>query len=244
MGFRKGEDFYIALGQVEDLGQGRHQQADAAPASRARPAVEPARRGEPASPSAKEPPKPTGSVVDLRDQGRGHRRRDAAARQVLPAGAGRRDRRLHLARQGHHDPPRGLLERPGADEEPGALHARWPGTGTTTQSFRVELQIDAWDRTRLLEDLSRTFAETGINILEARCTVGRTRWSRTASSSRWGTRGAEDLHPAAAQHRVGVRRLSRDADGGASRTGDRSGQATFSAARAGTRVLEPPRSRR
>ena len=38
-------------------------------------------------------------------------------------------------------------------------------------SFRVELQIDAWDRTRLLEDLSRTFAETGINILEARCTV-------------------------------------------------------------------------
>jgi GTP pyrophosphokinase len=35
----------------------------------------------------------------------------------------------------------------------------------------VELQIDAWDRTRLLEDLSRTFAESGINILEARCTV-------------------------------------------------------------------------
>ena len=31
--------------------------------------------------------------------------------------------------------------------------------------------MDAWDRTRLLEDLSRTFAETGINILEARCTV-------------------------------------------------------------------------
>jgi GTP pyrophosphokinase len=33
------------------------------------------------------------------------------------------------------------------------------------------LQIDAWDRHRLLEDLSRTFSETGINILEARCTV-------------------------------------------------------------------------
>jgi GTP pyrophosphokinase len=45
----------------------------------------------------------------------------------------------------------------------------WAGEGAT--SFRVELQIDAWDRTRLLEDLSRTFAETGINILEARCTV-------------------------------------------------------------------------
>jgi guanosine-3',5'-bis(diphosphate) 3'-pyrophosphohydrolase len=45
----------------------------------------------------------------------------------------------------------------------------WAGEGAT--SFRVELQIDAWDRTRLLEDLSRTFAESGINILEARCTV-------------------------------------------------------------------------
>ena len=43
--------------------------------------------------------------------------------------------------------------------------------GEAGQSFRAELQIDAWDRTRLLEDLSRTFAETGINILEARCTV-------------------------------------------------------------------------
>jgi GTP pyrophosphokinase len=31
--------------------------------------------------------------------------------------------------------------------------------------------VDGWDRTRLLEDLSRTFAEAGINILEARCTV-------------------------------------------------------------------------
>jgi GTP diphosphokinase / guanosine-3',5'-bis(diphosphate) 3'-diphosphatase len=45
----------------------------------------------------------------------------------------------------------------------------WEGVNET--SFRVELQIDAWDRTRLLEDLSRTFAETGINILEARCIV-------------------------------------------------------------------------
>ncbi len=45
----------------------------------------------------------------------------------------------------------------------------WEGENET--SFRVELQIDAYDRTRLLEDLSRTFAEAGINILEARCTV-------------------------------------------------------------------------
>src|SRR5438874_3109170 len=45
----------------------------------------------------------------------------------------------------------------------------WEGTGAT--SFRVELEVDAWDRHRLLEDLSRTFAESGINILEARCNV-------------------------------------------------------------------------
>jgi len=46
----------------------------------------------------------------------------------------------------------------------------WDADGSHA-SFRVELEIDAWDRTRLLEDLSRTFAETGMNILEARCTV-------------------------------------------------------------------------
>jgi GTP pyrophosphokinase len=45
----------------------------------------------------------------------------------------------------------------------------WEGTGAT--SFRVELEVDGWDRHRLLEDLSRTFAESGINILEARCIV-------------------------------------------------------------------------
>ena len=33
----------------------------------------------------------------------------------------------------------------------------------------MEIQIDAWDRHRLLEDLSRAFSESGANILEARC---------------------------------------------------------------------------
>jgi guanosine-3',5'-bis(diphosphate) 3'-pyrophosphohydrolase len=45
----------------------------------------------------------------------------------------------------------------------------WSGENAT--SYRVELQVDAWDRTRLLEDLTRTFAEAGINILEANCTT-------------------------------------------------------------------------
>jgi GTP pyrophosphokinase len=43
--------------------------------------------------------------------------------------------------------------------------------GDNEASYRVALQVDAWDRTRLLEDLSRTFAEVGINILEASCTT-------------------------------------------------------------------------
>ncbi len=45
----------------------------------------------------------------------------------------------------------------------------WDGDPET--SFRVEIEVDGWDRHRLLEDMSRTFAEAGINILEARCTV-------------------------------------------------------------------------
>ena len=43
----------------------------------------------------------------------------------------------------------------------------WVGERST--SFVVEIQIDAWDRHRLLEDLSRAFSESGANILEARC---------------------------------------------------------------------------
>jgi len=43
----------------------------------------------------------------------------------------------------------------------------WEGDQST--SFVVEIQIDAWDRHRLLEDLSRAFSESGTNILEARC---------------------------------------------------------------------------
>ena len=45
----------------------------------------------------------------------------------------------------------------------------WDGDNRT--SYRVEVEIDAWDRVRLLEDLSRSFSEAGLNILEARCTT-------------------------------------------------------------------------
>jgi GTP pyrophosphokinase len=38
--------------------------------------------------------------------------------------------------------------------------------GGTTQSFRVQIAVDSWDRPRLLEDIARTFAEHGANIVE------------------------------------------------------------------------------
>ncbi len=43
----------------------------------------------------------------------------------------------------------------------------WEGDQST--GFIVEIQIDAWDRHRLLEELSRAFSESGANIIEARC---------------------------------------------------------------------------
>jgi guanosine-3',5'-bis(diphosphate) 3'-pyrophosphohydrolase len=48
-------------------------------------------------------------------------------------------------------------------------HVAWDGDAET--AFRVEIQVDGWDRHRLLEDMTRTFAEAGINILDAHCTV-------------------------------------------------------------------------
>jgi GTP pyrophosphokinase len=44
-------------------------------------------------------------------------------------------------------------------------------TGVSQQSFRVEIAVDAWDRARLLEDLSRAVAESGVNIVSADCSM-------------------------------------------------------------------------
>jgi guanosine-3',5'-bis(diphosphate) 3'-pyrophosphohydrolase len=46
----------------------------------------------------------------------------------------------------------------------------WDG-GVATQSFRVQIAVDAWDRPRLLEDVARTFAEHGANIVSYGGTV-------------------------------------------------------------------------
>jgi guanosine-3',5'-bis(diphosphate) 3'-pyrophosphohydrolase len=45
----------------------------------------------------------------------------------------------------------------------------WEGDAET--SFRVEIEVQGWDRHRLLEDLSRTFADAGINILDGHISV-------------------------------------------------------------------------
>ena len=73
--------------------------------------------------------------------------------------------------QRHHHPPRVLPQRLAPGKSPERFtEVSWDGDGGSS-SFRAEIEIDGWDRHRLLEDLSRTFAETGINILEAKCTV-------------------------------------------------------------------------
>ena len=49
------------------------------------------------------------------------------------------------------------------------VEVSWEGENEAT--FRVEIQVDAYDRTRLLEDLSRTFSEAGVNIISANLTT-------------------------------------------------------------------------
>ncbi len=52
--------------------------------------------------------------------------------------------------------------------KPRAVHAGAAGTTArrATSSFRVTIALQSWDRPRLLEDVARTFAEHGANIVE------------------------------------------------------------------------------
>jgi len=86
------------------------------------------------------------------------------------AGAGRLYRRLHLARSGDHDPPRGLPERPRAGKDPDRF-TRCPGTGRGGPPSAWRSTSTPGTATACSRTLSRSFAETGVNILEARCTV-------------------------------------------------------------------------
>ncbi|HEY7381273.1 MAG TPA: bifunctional (p)ppGpp synthetase/guanosine-3',5'-bis(diphosphate) 3'-pyrophosphohydrolase [Gaiella sp.] len=49
-------------------------------------------------------------------------------------------------------------------------HVEWEGSAASA-SFRVQIAVEAWDRARLLEDVARTFAEHGANIVSYGGTV-------------------------------------------------------------------------
>ena len=57
-------------------------------------------------------------------------------------------------------------ERPRAAAHARSGSASSSGRMPGSQSFRVEIAVAAWDRPRLLEDIARTFAEFGSNIVE------------------------------------------------------------------------------
>jgi guanosine-3',5'-bis(diphosphate) 3'-pyrophosphohydrolase len=168
MGFKKGEEFYIALGQakispktVTSKLMARLKEGEAAV--------------EPASPASellerKEAPKKTAasSTFGIKVEGVDDvMLRLAKCCRPVPGDPIVGYISLGKGITIHHDNcpnAQALMKNP-------ERFTKVAWEGDTSAPFRVELQIDGWDRHRLLEDLSRTFAETGINILEARCTV-------------------------------------------------------------------------
>jgi GTP diphosphokinase / guanosine-3',5'-bis(diphosphate) 3'-diphosphatase len=168
MGFKKGEDFYIALGQAKISSKtvtskliNRLKEGEAAvePASAAAELLE-----------RKETPKKTAasSTYGIKVQGvEDVMLRLAKCCRPVPGDPIVGYISLGKGITIHHENcPNAvaLMRNP-------ERFTRVEWEGDTTSSFRVEIQVDGWDRHRLLEDLSRTFSENGINILEANCTV-------------------------------------------------------------------------
>ena len=181
LGFRKADDFYIALGAakispklVVNKVMQRLKQGEAADADR--PRRELLAGG---APRRRDRPTPRGQY-GIRVEGVDEvMLRLAKCCRPVPGdeivgyiSLGPRD----------HDPPRRLPQRGCCCRKLRALHERVAGKATSRPAFVVEIQVDAWDRHRLLEDLSRAFSESGANIVEARC-LSIPRWSRTASWS-------------------------------------------------------------
>jgi guanosine-3',5'-bis(diphosphate) 3'-pyrophosphohydrolase len=168
MGFRKGEDFYIALGQAKISSK-----------TVVNKLMHRLKEGE----SAVEAPSPAAELLERKETPK----KTAASSTYGIKVEGVEDVMLRIAkccRPVPGDPIVGYISLGKGitihnENCPNAValkknperFAKVEWEGDTTSSFRVELQVDGWDRHRLLEDLSRTFAETGINILEARCTV-------------------------------------------------------------------------
>jgi GTP pyrophosphokinase len=166
MGFRKADDFYIALGG-----------AKISPKVVVNKILQRLKQGE----AAEKEIDPAESLVTARKQ----RRPSGPSSSYGIAVEGVDDVMLRLAKccrpvpgdpiVGYVSLGRGITIH--RDDCPNTAHLRkdperfvrvhWEGDSSS--AFKVELQIDAWDRHRLLEDLSRTFAEAGINIVEARC---------------------------------------------------------------------------
>ena len=170
MGFRKADDFYIALGG-----------AKISPKVVVNKVMQRLKQGE----SGVEEPSAADTLLDQRRTA--HRRPESSSSKYGIQVEGVADVPLRLAKccrpvsgdpiLGYVSLGRGITIHREDCPNVAALRkdperfvpVSWDGENET--SFKVELQVDAWDRHRLLEDLSRTFAEAGINIVEARCIV-------------------------------------------------------------------------
>jgi guanosine-3',5'-bis(diphosphate) 3'-pyrophosphohydrolase len=168
MGFRKGEDFYIALGQAKISSK-----------TVVNKLMHRLKEGE----SAVEVPSPVAELLERKETPK----KTAASSTYGIKVEGVEDVMLRIAKCCRPVPGDAIVGYISLGKGITIHHASCPNAlalkknperftkveweGDTTSSFRVELQVDGWDRHRLLEDLSRTFAENGINILEARCTV-------------------------------------------------------------------------
>jgi GTP diphosphokinase / guanosine-3',5'-bis(diphosphate) 3'-diphosphatase len=168
MGFRKADDFYIALGGakisaktvvnkvLQRLKQGESAEAEV---SAAEDLLKPTVRRKPEAPSSKFGIRVEGvDDVPLR---LAKCCRPVSGDPILGYVSLGRGITIHR----EDCPNAGALRK---DPER-FVPVSWDGDNET--SFKVEIQVDAWDRHRLLEDLSRTFAEGGINIVEAYCSV-------------------------------------------------------------------------
>jgi guanosine-3',5'-bis(diphosphate) 3'-pyrophosphohydrolase len=166
VGFRKADDFYIALGA-----------AKVSPKLVVNKVMQRLKQGEAADGGD--------TAADLLHVGRSRRRPTKSSGQYGIRVEGVEDVMLRLAKccrpvpgdeiLGYISLGRGITIH--RDDCPNAAALRksperftdvsWEGDQST--GFVVEIQIDAWDRHHLLEDLSRAFSESGANILEARC---------------------------------------------------------------------------
>jgi GTP diphosphokinase / guanosine-3',5'-bis(diphosphate) 3'-diphosphatase len=167
MGFRKADDFYMALGA-----------AKVSPKIVVNKVMQRLKRGEAADGGAT-------AASDLLRVGRTSRRPTRSSAQYGIQVEGVEDVMLRLAKccrpvpgdpiVGYISLGRGITIH--REDCPNATvlrknperftHVYWEGEQSS--AFVVEIQIDAWDRHRLLEDLSRVFSESGANIVEARC---------------------------------------------------------------------------